>query len=610
MTLSNGRILVAVNGIFAVSRQRGGEFLASFSSQLQNSILRKELDVAIQGNDPPSLLSCIVGENSDSEDETEDCTTFHCHLKFECATREEAVAAFVDNKPKLFRWDESAVNHPPFYLLRPPQINVWTVAPEAPDAPPNPKPTPTPPGCRLFCLNANLHVRPEHRQEFLQLLEHARSESIQEPLCVEYQFGESLTTPNSFHVHQAYMGDNGGKEGFDKHATTQHYQKWNDFSKDENKDPFVTKPVGYTFRPGFPAPSPLLLLDGGNGHELKQRGVISDGSFLAGLLANEQQPEIVQSVHREFVRDAGCHIITTNSFVAVPDRVERDLFTCSGNDNCYTQEDVQERTRQLIQAAVHCARTVAKEFPERNIQVAGTIPPLTECYVASLVPTTSLSSLVLTYRFLIETLVQADVDILLAETLSTSREAIAIVKAMSQLKQPPPPLWIALTIDDFNNNPTTLRSGEPLDQALNDIFQEALAAIISIRALGVNCASPAAVTRAIPVLVQAANNQPQRPQILAYANAFQTTTSEWLARSDEYPYIHDSSDIPALMIVASGEVNCDHDYDAQGVLKPEVYGQYAKEWRALGATIIGGCCGSSPSHLQAVATELGLDSRR
>jgi len=68
----------------------------------------------------------------------------------------------------------------------------------------------------------------------------------------------------------------------------------------------------------------IIILDGGMGHELKLRGV-SDGTFLAGVLANEKKNcnndndnyvDVVESIHEDYLV-AGCDIITTNSFVAV-----------------------------------------------------------------------------------------------------------------------------------------------------------------------------------------------------------------------------------------------------------------------------------------------------
>lgn len=69
----------------------------------------------------------------------------------------------------------------------------------------------------------------------------------------------------------------------------------------------------------------ITILDGGMGHELKLRG-ISDGTFLSGVLANENSlaasasnsddASVVESIHTDYLA-AGCDVITTNSFVAV-----------------------------------------------------------------------------------------------------------------------------------------------------------------------------------------------------------------------------------------------------------------------------------------------------
>lgn len=64
----------------------------------------------------------------------------------------------------------------------------------------------------------------------------------------------------------------------------------------------------------------IVLLDGAIGHELKAKGVDQLCSelgyhdlFAAGSLANEIKPELVESIHRDYI-NAGSMIITTNSF--------------------------------------------------------------------------------------------------------------------------------------------------------------------------------------------------------------------------------------------------------------------------------------------------------
>ncbi len=69
-----------------------------------------------------------------------------------------------------------------------------------------------------------------------------------------------------------------------------------------------------------PTMASLHVLDGGMGHLLKQHGLRVPGlpleqQFLAGVLANESQPDVVMAAHTEFI-DSGATVISTNSFAA------------------------------------------------------------------------------------------------------------------------------------------------------------------------------------------------------------------------------------------------------------------------------------------------------
>ena len=45
-------------------------------------------------------------------------------------------------------------------------------------------------------------------------------------------------------------------------------------------------------------------------------------------------------------------------------------------------------------------------------------------------------------------------------------------------------------------------------------------------------------------------------------------------------------------------------HDLRADITPSAYADYAVKWAALGASIIGGCCGISPDHLHEVKTRL------
>ena len=81
------------------------------------------------------------------------------------------------------------------------------------------------------------------RDAFLDALRaDQRGAVTSEPNAVSYLFGEDDTTPNVFHMFEAYSG--GGRGGFEEHARTEHYGKWAEFKVDE--EPFSSPPVvGY-----------------------------------------------------------------------------------------------------------------------------------------------------------------------------------------------------------------------------------------------------------------------------------------------------------------------------------------------------------------------------
>jgi (4S)-4-hydroxy-5-phosphonooxypentane-2,3-dione isomerase len=80
----------------------------------------------------------------------------------------------------------------------------------------------------IFCLNVQLCIRPDVREEFLQVIQNNQngSRGEDEPLCLQYDFGEDLERPNVFHFHEEYIG----KEGFDAHTSSTHFAVWEKFA--------------------------------------------------------------------------------------------------------------------------------------------------------------------------------------------------------------------------------------------------------------------------------------------------------------------------------------------------------------------------------------------
>ena len=106
----------------------------------------------------------------------------------------------------------------------------------------------------------------------------------------------------------------------------------------------------------------FLLLDGAIGHELKAKGIdqlCSDlgyhDLFAAGSLANEIKPDLVESIHRDYI-NAGATVITTNSFGCT----KRSLAKSS----------LESKQGALIQRACDIAIKVKESFNKESSKQA------------------------------------------------------------------------------------------------------------------------------------------------------------------------------------------------------------------------------------------------
>lgn len=152
----------------------------------------------------------------------------------------------------------------------------------------------------------------------------------------------------------------------------------------------------------------VLLADGATGTNYFQRGLTSGHS---PELWNEEHPEHVQGLHREFV-EAGADIILTNSFGGTPQRLK--LHQAEG------------RVFELAKRAAELAREVADEV-DRPVVVAGSVGPTGELFepLGALTEDVAVES----FRAQIRGLKAGGVDVVWIETMSAIEEVRAAAKA-------------------------------------------------------------------------------------------------------------------------------------------------------------------------------------
>lgn len=331
-------------------------------------------------------------------------------------------------------------------------------------------------------------------------------------------------------------------------------------------------------------PQGVVLLDGGFGHEFKLRYGSQD--FFAGTRMCVDQPDRVSEIHEAFFDAAsvfkGSSLATTNSFVATPYHV--------------AQHDSDIDVLNAVRCAAQCAVT-AREPNHSSRYVAGSLPPLGECYERRVATPEDER----VYEGLASTLALAGVDVLLAETLSSSSEACAALRAShsalraTQLNHDVK-VWICFSLAD--DDTCRLRGGESLGEALQAVLAVDERMGTMLAGVGVNCCSPAAIDAALDTLVDTAhcysalNGRDDGLDVIVYGNGFRGTTSQWLASVGRRDCC-DHRRTPACALAYRGDL-----------IDPEAYAACATRWARRGATVIGGCCGIGPEHMAAVARKI------
>lgn len=289
----------------------------------------------------------------------------------------------------------------------------------------------------------------------------------------------------------------------------------------------------------------ITILDGGMGRELERVGA-PFAQPLWSAQALMENPQSVTKAHMNFIL-AGADVITTNSYAVVPHHMGEDLYL--------------KHYENLLAVSGRAARA-AVEQSASNIPVAGCVPPVFGSYRPDLFDADRAPTLLKPFF----TLQRPYCDLWIAETVS-SMEELRAIKAAYDSDGGELDLWVALTLDELNPDPDVplLRSGERLQDALPEIINT-----ISPKALLFNCCPIENILPAIRTSKDAAGDL---FPIGAYANAFVNSPK------------------PRKATITS----CiRHD------VTPEFYLEHAKQWAEAGATILGGCCGIGPKHIQAL----------
>lgn len=290
--------------------------------------------------------------------------------------------------------------------------------------------------------------------------------------------------------------------------------------------------------------APFTVFDSGMGRELAVRcpGVVWQPSSV------RQYKDVIKQVHWDNVA-AGADVITTFTYILTPYWIKE-----KGGDDA----DLEA----LIELAVQIACEVRDEWNNkgRKVRVAGCLPPLAASYNATMLY--SYADTVDIYTRLVRCMCMAGVDFFLMETIASLTVAKAASEAQNRIA-PDMERWLSFTLDDNEYDPKFL-SGERIESA-TDMFRDGP---LKANAIIFNCAPPEICLPAMDIL--AAQNFPG--EIGVSPNAFAEKRHSYGAGDKAHIVRED--------------------------MKPAAFAAMAETFQRKGATIMGGCCGAGPQHLQ------------
>lgn len=293
----------------------------------------------------------------------------------------------------------------------------------------------------------------------------------------------------------------------------------------------------------------IIILDGALATELENRGCdLNDSLWSARVLM--EQPELIQQVHLDYF-NAGADVAITASYQAtVEGFAQRGLN--------------KDKAIELIKKSVQIAKNARDEFwsdeknrIDRNYPlIAGSVGP----YGAFLADGSEYrgdyqlteQELINFHRARIEALIESGVDLLACETIPKFDEAKALMKLISEFPQAS--AWFTFTAKDGQH----ISHGEKITDVAKWLDSHP-----QVAGIGINCSSPLH----IPALIDEIKKNTSKP-IIVYPNSgevYNPVTNSW-----------------------HGETSC------------ESFGLQSKVWYEHGAKVIGGCCRTTPEHIEEI----------
>ena len=289
----------------------------------------------------------------------------------------------------------------------------------------------------------------------------------------------------------------------------------------------------------------IRILDGGMGQELLARGLDPGGTlWSAKALIEKKNHSLVEEIHEDFVKK-GADVIVTNTFATRRLRLK--------------QNDLEDKFEILNKQAGKIAKKIKDKYPK--VLIAGGLPPQNNTYSSDDRDENEIFNNFKDQAKILDPYV----DFFYFDVLSSIRE---ISIAENSIKEFNKPFLIGAHISEG----TSLPSGEKLSNITKKINCKNLLGLI------LACVSPENFKKNINEI-----------KSIGYPFGFKINAFEKTKITGNFTGNFKKS--------KSGNPN--EFLGKRNDLTPKVLKDLAKEFVMDGATIIGGCCETNPSHIKA-----------
>lgn len=320
------------------------------------------------------------------------------------------------------------------------------------------------------------------------------------------------------------------------------------------------------------AKSRILVLDGAMGtmiqaHKLEEADYRGEqfSNWPSDLQGNNDllsitQPEIIKNIHLAYLK-SGADILETNTFNA--------------NAISMSDYDMQDYVQAINLAAAKLAREAADEIslmtPNKPRFVAGVLGPTSR--TGSISPdvndpakrNVTFDELVINYKEATHALIKGHVDFIMLETIFDTLNAKAAAYAVDEVFEE-----VGFTLPVMISGTITDASGRTLSGQTTEAFYNSLRHVKPI-SFGLNCALG--------------------PDLLRQYVAELSRVSEFLVSA------HPNAGLP----------NEFGEYD----MSASEMAEHIEEWAQSGiVNIVGGCCGSTPQHIEAISAAVANKAPR